>query len=114
MASFITGLGFLFTNKTFKVRVLRFFVSLLYRFALFFNFRIFFQNKDDLNLFLKNKIISRRKSVIINGSGVNMEKFYLPKNVSKIPNSFALVGRLLRDKGIGEFVRAARVIKKTS
>ena len=37
VASFITGLGFIFTNQTFKVRILRFFVSLLYRFSLSFN-----------------------------------------------------------------------------
>ena len=112
VASFITGLGFIFTNQSYKVRLLRFFVSLLYRFSLSFNRRIFFQNKDDLNLFLENKIIKKRKSFIINGSGVNLEKFKIPKGIKKIPKSFVLVGRLLKDKGITEFVKAARVIKK--
>ena len=109
--SFITGLGYTFTSTKFKTRLLRLIVISLYKVALRKNHCVFFQNPDDLAIFEKFRLFPKGRHKIINGSGVNLEKFKLT-NTDKIPNSFAFVGRLLKDKGINEFVEAAKNIKK--
>ena len=111
VCSFITGLGHVFTSHDSKTKVIRKIVTLLYRVALSSNFKVFFQNYDDLNQFLVLKLVSPEKCSIINGSGVNFKKFYT-QSADKLLNSFVLVARLLKDKGIGEFVQAAKIIKK--
>lgn len=112
VASFITGLGYIFTKKSIKTQFIKYIVLLLYRLAISCNYKVFFQNKDDLQVFLDAHVIPRRKVAIINGSGVNLSKFVIEENVEKINNSFVFVGRLLKDKGVGEFIDAARLIKK--
>lgn len=111
IASIITGLGYSFIGEDIRARAIQFFVRNLYRIALKFNKSIFFQNPDDLNLFLSLKIIkNKRKSVIINGSGVDTE-YFSPK---PMPNeiSFLLIARLIKDKGVREYVDASAIIKK--
>ena len=76
--------------------------------------RVFFQNNDDRDLFLKRKLVSENQVDILPGSGVNL-KHYQPidggtKNRDKF--IFLLVARLIWDKGIQEYIDAARLIKK--
>ena len=69
-------------------------------------------NTDDLDLFTKLGILpDSQKTVLINGSGVNIEHYAYtkPKNGKMV---FLIIARLLWDKGIGEFVSAARLLKK--
>jgi glycosyltransferase involved in cell wall biosynthesis len=71
---------------------------------------VFFQNNDDLKVFTDNRIIPVEKAVMLNGSGVNIEKFLptpLPEEVS-----FLCISRLIRDKGVCEYLDAAREIRK--
>jgi glycosyltransferase involved in cell wall biosynthesis len=109
--SFITGLGFVFTNEGWKAKFIKVIVCFLYKISLKGNKNIFFQNPDDLALFLENRLIKEEQSFVINGSGVNLKKFY-PQNVKKIPHSFIFIGRLLKDKGIFEFIDAIKMAKK--
>ncbi len=113
VASFITGLGYVFIGDGFKKKVLRSIVKLFYRTALSINFRVFFQNIDDQDLFVSNKMVHQDKTVLINGSGVNLNKFKSTTSTIKMDKSFAFVGRLLKDKGIGELIDAIRIIKKS-
>ena len=110
--SMVTGLGYAFTRTTIKQQMLEKFVSFLYKQAFKGNEKIYFQNPDDLALFHNAGILpDTKKTVLINGSGVDLEKFayVLPR---KQPMSFLLIARLLRDKGICEFAEAAHLLKQ--
>jgi glycosyltransferase involved in cell wall biosynthesis len=110
IASIITGLGYAFISNSPKIIILRLLILILYKFALSKNQIIFFQNPDDFNLFRNLSIVSRKaKALVINGSGVDTEHFQSTKQPDK--NSFLLIARLIREKGVAEYVSAARIIK---
>lgn len=119
----ITGMGYLFTGETLRQRLLRQVAVQLYRRALNKCTGIFFQNPDDIALFKNLRIIGEDSPVTMtNGSGVNMGHFAMGKrdevkvngsvNGTEDPSiCFLVIARLLRDKGIMEFVRAAQELK---
>jgi len=109
--SLITGTGHLFDNKTYKEKFFKFLGTMLLRLALKFNKIVFFQNPDDKKLFIDHKIIEPKQSRIVNGSGVNLKKF----NVESLPSSpiFMTMARLIKSKGLIEFAKSARELKKT-
>jgi len=116
IAAMITGMGYLFTGETIKQRVLRQVASSLYRRGLAAADRIFFQNPDDLALFRELGIIGPEDEAKItrtNGSGINLERF--PSSPPPIPPeepvTFLMIARLLQDKGVREFVRAAEMLR---
>ena len=109
--SMITGLGYAFSDASRKQRVLKAFLRPLYKRALRKNEAVFFQNPDDLALFESMGIMEREKAVLVNGSGVNLERFsYTPPPLE--PLSFLLVARLIRSKGIEDFVHAAALVRE--
>jgi glycosyltransferase involved in cell wall biosynthesis len=106
----ITGVGPLFTSKNFAYRLARY----IYRFALKKTKKVFFQNFDDMNLFLQKKFVVKEIAERIPGSGVDYNKFS-PINPGKKSNGnfiFLFIGRLIKDKGIFEFIEAARTIRE--
>lgn len=109
----ITGLGFLFIEH--DVDWLRRCVEGLYRVALACAHYTFFQNQDDLELFLHRGLVSSHKAGLLPGSGVDCA-FFTPRVVPPpppdAPLTFLLVARLLREKGVYEFVEAARLVKR--
>jgi len=110
--SMITGLGYAFIGKTWKQRLVALFLTRLYQNAARFNKRLIFQNPDDLAMFQELNIVKEgTKTTIVNGSGVDIDKFASTGKPLQ-PLSFLLIGRLIWDKGIGEFVEAARLLKK--
>lgn len=111
ITSMITGLGFLFTGDSFKQRLARLIAMSLYKLALPLNQVVFFQNPDDRKLFQQKGLLrSGQKTVIVNGSGINLERF-APAPLPDGPPRFLLIARLLQDKGIAEFVAAANSLK---
>lgn len=117
--SVITGLGYAFqnVNSTSKRSTFQKIVHWLYNQALVRSTKVFFQNPDDLNLFKELKLIAEDiPAVVVNGSGVNVTDFQvmdLPYDAhNKIKLSFLLIARLLEDKGIREYIKAAMLIKK--
>lgn len=107
--SMITGIGSVFIGKSLKLRIANFIARHLYNWALSVNEKVFFQNPDDMNLFLNNKLVKTTQAALINGSGVNCDQFGvkpLPKKVS-----FTLIARIIRDKGVEDYVDAARIVK---
>jgi len=130
----VTGLGYVFSGNPSAGsgvsgaephKWLRCAVMFLYRIAFRFSHRVIFQNQDDLELFVRSGIIDRARTVLIKGSGVNLRDFS-PDNVNQGQRAtfkdslnitqetitISFIGRLLWHKGIGEFIEAARMIKK--
>lgn len=106
----ITGVGPLFTSKNFAYRIARF----IYGLALHKTKKVFFQNFDDMDLFLEKKFVAKEISERVPGSGVDYEKFSPINQEGKNEENFIFlfIGRLIKDKGIFEFVEAARIIRK--
>ena len=105
----ITGIGPLFTRNNISYRGARF----LYKIVLKKTVKIFFQNDDDLNIFLENKFAHPSIVEKVPGSGVDYE-FYSPRE-NKNKNEkfkFIFIGRLVKDKGILEYVEAAKKLNK--
>ncbi|HHV77979.1 MAG TPA: glycosyltransferase family 4 protein [Syntrophothermus lipocalidus] len=109
--SMITGVGSVFLEESGRYNLLARLVKLLYKAALRSNHVVFFQNPDDLLLFKKKCLLpSDCKAVLVNGSGVNVQRFSYVEPPLK-PISFLLVARLIYHKGIREYVEAARLLK---
>ncbi|OMF38099.1 hypothetical protein BK133_02910 [Paenibacillus sp. FSL H8-0548] len=106
---FVTGVGYIFTAKTIKSTILYPFIKCLYSFALHHSSKVFFENKDDAELFNRIQPL-KDKAVLVNGTGVNLHRFQ-PGQTTKQTIVFLLTARMLKDKGIVEFVEAAKVIK---
>ena len=105
----ISGLGtFYFSNFFF-----RYFIINLYKIALRKSSLIFFQNEDDKIFFLNKKIIKFQKNQVINGSGVDINLYPYTQLPKKINSNliFSFISRLIIDKGVMEFIEAAKIIK---
>ena len=107
----ISGLGYVFVDESLRARSLRWLVTFLYRMALRSASSIIFQNKDDHAIFLKRKIASNQNSILIRGSGVDLDKFYYTSEPTG-DLIVMFVARLLKDKGIIEFSEAAKIIRQ--
>ena len=71
---------------------------------------VLFQNREDLRLFVEQRLVRRDQARLLPGSGVDLS-YFVPVSQVEGPVTFLFVGRLLRDKGIGEFVEAARLLR---
>lgn len=114
----ITGLGYAFqqVEETGKRSKLQKLIHGLYKQALSRSTKVFFQNPDDLNLFKQLKLISSSMpTAVVNGSGVDIAEYEvtsLPMTTDNTPElKFLLIARLLGDKGVREYAKAAKVIK---
>jgi len=106
----ISGLGTVFLNESLSSKV----AQLLYKIALKYPIKVFYQNPHDRNLFVKCNLVKSEKSALLPGSGINLEEFKpIAHSISKIDNvNFLFIARLVKDKGLIEFVEAARLLKK--
>jgi len=109
----IEGAGYVFIESkasNWRRTLLRKFATGLYRLGLGCADRVFMLNNDDKQLFVDEKMVSAEKVQLINGIGLNLSHFNMTAPVVA-PFTFILVARLLREKGIFEYVQAARVVK---
>ena len=109
----ITGVGYAFGKGGIKRAIVNIFATKLYSFSMKRANSIIFQNLPNKKLFVEKGIIQNSsKSYVINGSGVNVEKFsYIRPKIIKSKLRFLMIARLLRDKGIYEYLNAAKSIK---
>jgi glycosyltransferase involved in cell wall biosynthesis len=108
----ISGLGYAFVEGGGLARdLMRRLISTLYRTSLRRTDGVFFQNHDDLEDFRRLAIIGERhRAIRVNGSGVDTSHYrFSPPRLE--PPTFLLIARLLKDKGIVEFVEAARRLR---
>lgn len=103
----ISGLGKAYINGGW----LRLLTGLCYRYALSKSLRVFFQNSDDMNIFVKNKYVHESASELIPGSGVDLKKFSYVSVESEFATNFLMPARLLKEKGVYEYIEAIRAIK---
>ncbi|RWA63999.1 MAG: glycosyltransferase family 1 protein [Mesorhizobium sp.] len=107
----ITGLGYAFTDrhKSLRWRIVNALARLLYAASLRAATTATFQNDDDRNDFHRLGLLGRTPTHVVNGSGVDLGRF----KVAPLPEKprFLMIARLLRDKGLAEYLGAARLVK---
>lgn len=103
----ITGLGSAFNHG----KVLKHLVVKMYKIALKKVNKAFFENEDNRNVFVENNIIPMEKTIVLNGAGVNIQKFSYHSLEQKENVSFVFVGRIMKEKGANELFSAIEKIK---
>lgn len=106
----IAGVGSVFLSHGFKALLIRTVLKVEYRAGMKHAKKVFFQNNDDIDVFVKSGIVKQDQIVRINGSGVNLDLF-TQQEIHSDP-VFLFIGRLIRDKGIMEYLEAARTVKE--
>lgn len=106
----IAGLGSVFLSNTLKAKIVRKILVAEYSRALRNCPAVFFQNPDDEEVFRTNQIIENQKTMRLPGSGVNLQKF-CPEELPEQP-AFLCISRLIRDKGVWEYLEACRILKR--
>lgn len=110
----IEGLGYLFVsdpNDPKSKWLVRNVAMWLYRVALGRAHNVLFLNEDDRQEFIGRRIVKASKTQMVGGIGVNLDKLAFLDAPTK-PVSFVFVGRLLREKGLLDFVAAAREVRR--
>lgn len=104
----ISGLGTVFISRSPLTRL----VLLLYRFSQRRAAHVFFQNNDDRREFIAHGLVEAQQTGLLPGSGIDLQKF----SPQPLPDRrkggfvFLMIARLLRDKGAGEFIQAAKAL----
>ena len=106
----IAGLGSVFIKDGWLVKIVR----CLYRTALKRSAKVFFQNKEDRSLFIQGGLVPTEVTDLLPGSGIDLNRFIsLRKPDTDSPKfRFLLIARMLRDKGLCEYVEAARLLRQ--
>lgn len=108
----IAGLGAVFISETWLTRL----VKGLYRLALSRSSKVFFQNDDDRRLFIQSRLVRPDVADRLPGSGVDLNRFKVQEardNKNGLAGfKFLLIARMLWDKGVGEYVEAARLVRE--
>jgi glycosyltransferase involved in cell wall biosynthesis len=108
----VTGLGFVFLDSGLRATLRRTLVTMMYRAALGHrNLKVIFQNPEDQNCLIQLAKLSPEQTELIRGSGVDLTKFRhypLPEGTPIV----VMAARLLKDKGVCEFVDAARFLRE--
>ena len=110
----IEGLGYVFmeddSSRKLGRRLLRMLVGGLYRLALSRTKRVILLNQDDIDDLCDARVLERGKAVLLPGIGVDLDAFPFSPVLTRVP-TFVLVARMLREKGVYDFVEAARLVK---
>jgi glycosyltransferase involved in cell wall biosynthesis len=104
----IAGLGVVFINNSWLTHLVR----VLYRLALSRSAKVFFQNDDDRQMFVSGGLVAQAVTDRLPGSGVDLARFALAPLPSRSPTRFLFIARMLLDKGVVEFVEAARLLQR--
>ena len=105
----IAGVGSVFLGDSPKQKLICSILVAEYKVGMRRAPKVFFQNRDDLKVFTDHGIVKEEKAVMLHGSGVNIEKFS-PAALPEQPG-FLCISRLIRDKGVWEYLDAARAIR---
>jgi glycosyltransferase involved in cell wall biosynthesis len=103
----VCGLGTVFLKKNLVSAIAVF----LYRISFRFAGKVFFQNPDDLKLFVNKKLVSAQVADLVPGSGIDLNKFHPSPFKRNEKFTFLLISRLITDKGILEYIEAVKQLK---
>ena len=105
----VSGLGTVFITKDYISSI----ALKLYKYAFRYPAKVFFQNKDDRRLFLRNKLVRAGITEVLPGSGINLQQFVPAEGFARNrPFVFLMVARVLYDKGVVEFVQASKLVQE--
>ena len=105
-----SGLGRLFSFSTIKEKLLFQLIRPILKLAFKFNTRAFFQNHDDIDLYVEKEIIDPEKAVRVNGTGIDLKKFIYRENKIVGEIKVIMISRLLKAKGVDFYCQAAKKI----
>ncbi|TEB14257.1 N,N'-diacetylbacillosaminyl-diphospho-undecaprenol alpha-1,3-N-acetylgalactosaminyltransferase [Pelotomaculum sp. FP] len=108
--SVINGAGNLFMKEDARGRVARAMSFPMLKIGFKISKKVFVQNPDDLRLLLMLKLVNKEKATLINGSGVSLQRYPYTYLTDKM--IFLMLARLAKEKGIFEFIKSARIVKK--
>lgn len=104
----VCGLGTVFLKKN----ITSWIAKVLYRLSFRFAQKVFFQNPEDKELFISKKLVSATTADLIQGSGIDVNHFSESKSNRNSQFTFLLISRLIKDKGILEYISAIRKLKE--
>jgi glycosyltransferase involved in cell wall biosynthesis len=104
----VSGLGTAFIRQNLLTRI----VKLLYRLAFARAAVVFFQNDEDFGTFVVARLVTARQARRLPGSGVDVAHFRPRSDARPVPGHFLMIARLLGDKGVREYVAAARIVRR--
>ena len=110
--SMVEGAGDAFINKSIKWKIIKKVECILYKKAFKHASKVFFLNNDDKAEFEMLKLVKRGQGIVVNGIGVDLEKFAF-EPINKSSNKFIMIARMLETKGIYEYCKCAELVKKT-
>jgi glycosyltransferase involved in cell wall biosynthesis len=102
----VTGTGPLTVDDSLLYKAIRG----VYKFAFQKNKIVFFQNAEDMEYFLQNAFVTAEQARLLPGSGVDTDH-YTPREKQSRGFSFLMISRLIRDKGVMEYIAAAKILK---
>lgn len=113
----LEGLGYTFTEQpeglAKKTELIKKVQVLLYKFALPQLDKLIFLNPDDPKDLIDQNAINVRKVEVLGGIGLNLNEYpYVPISSIQQPINFLFIGRLLKEKGIHDFLNAAKIVKE--
>ena len=104
----VCGLGTVFLKRGIVYKI----AKLMYRLSFRYPHKVLFQNQEDRDLFVHENLIDSRKTDIVPGSGIDLNKFIYESIPSNEEFTFLLISRLIHDKGIIEFIEAIKRLKQ--
>jgi glycosyltransferase involved in cell wall biosynthesis len=114
VVAIMNGLGYTFLkNEGVRGKCVQWITRQLYRLSFAFASTVFFHNRDDLDTFLRLRLVKSAQAQVVPGSGVDTS-FYTPSELPQSETVFLLIARLIAEKGIREYVEAARIVKQSS
>ncbi|MCF2918007.1 glycosyltransferase family 4 protein [Pseudoalteromonas sp. Cn5-37] len=110
----ISGLGYVFTANTLRAKVTKLIASVFYKIALSQKFKtVIFQNTSDEAILTRVAKLNSTDKTLIKGSGADLSVYrFEPENLAP-PLKVAMACRLLKEKGVYQYIEAARLVKKT-
>ncbi len=112
----VTGLGSFFIYNDLKSKIIKQIILNGYKFSSKKAKKVIFQNSNDLEMFVKNGVISKNKVVLVKSSGIDTNKWQ-PKTKDQRSKTkdqrpvVLMIARVIRDKGVKEYIKAAEILK---
>ena len=104
----ITGLGTAFQNKGMLRRI----VTIMYRVGLKGAETVFFENEENRQIFINERVVPKERTCLLMGAGVNLNRYYVTNYPTGDATKFLFMGRVMKEKGVDELFAAMRMLRK--